>query len=434
MIDAGRILILVSSTIFLSYVSGIFYSKTKIPDIIWVLGLGILLGPVLGFFEKESFLALSPLMSVVALCIILFDTGINMDLVVLVRSMVKSIGLFLATFVGNILLTGFYLTIVMPEEFNILQAMLLGAMTGGTSTVAIYAVVDGIEKLMPKVESARAILLMESIISDPVCIIVSIAFIRVIKGLELSLLETLAGIVYILVISFLFGFTVGLIWILSLRKLRERRFNYILTVAAIFPIYFMAEQYIGEGGGAVAVMAFGLAMANFKYIMERFGLAGDVSVVILSLDKDRIRQFHEEITFFIKSFFFVYIGLIVELSAKYMLVGLGIVALSAVLRYGVATAVGRLLKFSKEELVLSRFIFANGLPALVMSQLPMIFDPARQFFPHPEIYPDLCMPVVLGTVLYGALVGPLVAKRRLMKHEAEDVDLSPTDTPTGSQA
>ena len=45
---ADSLLLLISSTILLCYVSGLLYTKTKIPDIIWVLAFGIILGPVLG--------------------------------------------------------------------------------------------------------------------------------------------------------------------------------------------------------------------------------------------------------------------------------------------------------------------------------------------------------------------------------------------------
>ena len=48
-----NVILLVSSTLILCYLGHVFYTKTKIPDIIWVLFFGILLGPVLGFFEKE---------------------------------------------------------------------------------------------------------------------------------------------------------------------------------------------------------------------------------------------------------------------------------------------------------------------------------------------------------------------------------------------
>ena len=90
-----------------------------------------------------------------------------------------------------------------------------------------------------------------------------------------------------------------------------------------------------------------------------------------------------------------------------------IVTVSLFVRFVVATGVGRILKFTKTETVLTQLIFASGLPAFVMSQLPFIYDPERLYFLNPEIYPSLCMPIVLGTVLFGAIAGPLIAKKRL---------------------
>jgi hypothetical protein len=48
-----------------------------------------------------------------------------------------------------------------------------------------------------------------------------------------------------------------------------------------------------------------------------------------------------------------------------------------------------------------------------MSQLPMIFDPNKQYFHNTEIYPNLVMPIILGTVLFAAFNAPSVVKRML---------------------
>ena len=61
----------------------------------------------------------------------------------------------------------------------------------------------------------------------------------------------------------------------------------------------------------------------------------------------------------------------------------------------------------------NRLIFANGLPALVMSQLPSIYAAERLYFLNPEIYTNLCFPIVIGTVVFGAVLGPILAKRLL---------------------
>ena len=408
MIDVESLLVLVSSTIFLCYISGLFYTKTKIPDIIWALGLGILLGPVLGLFEKETFLALSPLMSVVALCVILFDAGINIDITMVVKTMVKSTALSIATFIAVVTSVGYYLFFIMPGNFKLRQAMLLGSMIGGTSTIAVFSILRGLEKLIPDIESTRVILMMESVISDPICIVSSITIIRMIMLPGVSLLDGLKDILFTFVISSIIGFVIGLAWAEVLDRLRGRPLTYMMTIAVLFPSYILAEHFAGEGGGTMTALTLGLALTNYGYIARRLGSKRNVRV-----DRKRIREFHEEVTFLIKSFFFVYMGLIVTLSLQYMLIGFAIVAIILAIRYAVATGIGGLLKFTKEENVISRLIFAQGLPALVMSQLPFIFDPDRNLFLNPEIYPNLCVPIVLGTVIIAAIAGPIVAKREL---------------------
>jgi len=158
----------------------------------------------------------------------------------------------------------------------------------------------------------------------------------------------------------------------------------------------------------VSALLFGLALTNFQYIAKRVGFDKKVRI-----DRRRLRDFHEEITFFVKAFFFVYIGLIVTLSLKYTILGMIVLALIMGVRFIVVKIVGQVLQFSAQEEVLSTVIYASGLPAFVMSQLPMIFDPDKQFFLNPEIYPNLTMPIVLGTVLFGAIAGPIIAKKRL---------------------
>ena len=408
MIDANKLLLLISSTVLLCYISGIFYSKTKIPDIIWVLGFGIVLGPVLGFFDKDLFLYISPLMSTVALSVILFDAGINLDIALLMKSMLKSTVLSVSTFFSVMFTVGFTLHYILPESFTVLQGMLLGAMIGGTSTIAVFGILSGLDKMIKDIESTKVILMMESILSDPICIIASITIIRMIMLPGVSIADSLKDIIYTFTLSSIFGIALGLVWAEALDKLRRRSLSYMMTLSILFPAYIMAETVIGEGGGPMAALTFGLSITNYRYFVKKIDLKRN-----LKIDKTYLREFHEEITFLIKAFFFVYIGLIVNMSVQYMKIGLIIVALVLAVRYVIATIVGEFFNFSLQERVLTRLIFAQGLPAFIMSQLPLIFDPGRQFFLNPEIYPNLCMPIVLGTILFAAILGPIISKRQL---------------------
>jgi len=119
----------------------------------------------------------------------------------------------------------------------------------------------------------------------------------------------------------------------------------------------------------------------------------------------------------VKSFFFVYIGVVVSLSVRYAFIGFGLVILQIAMRYGIVAALSRPFSFTREERVLSQVVYASGLPAFVMSQLPQIFDPDCTRFVDPQIYPDLCMPIVLGTILFSGILGPALARRALTRVE-----------------
>ena len=408
MISAESFLLLISSTLFLCYVSGLIYTKTRIPDMVWILGLGVLLGPVLGYFEKETFIYLSPLMGVVAICIITFDSGIEIDIRVFTKVFIKSAALTVATFIVVVLSVGYAIHLLMANSFTLLEGMLLGTMVAGLSTVALKSLLEGMRRHIPRLESTNAILNLESTLCDPIRVVVAITIIRIIMEPGVSTRDSLKDIVYTFVVASGIGLAFSLAWAEVLDKCRGRPLNYVMTLAALFPIYLLAEAFAGDGGGTMASFVFGLVLANYRHVARRLGLNRN-----LRPDKRRIIEFNREITFLLKSYYFVYIGLIASLSSRYMLVGLSLVAIILAVRYAITTFIGRLLKFSMEELVISRLAFTLGTSTLVMSQLPSIFDAERVYFTHPEIYPDLCVPIVLGTILFTAIASPQIAKRQL---------------------
>ena len=410
MYGSNNLLLLISSTLFLGYIGNLFYTRTKIPDIVWLLFFGILLGPGLNFFNKETFLSLSPLMSVLAIVIILFEAGISINLETVLTTMSKYISLTIISYVAQLIFIGLLLNLILPTSFTLLQAWLLGAMVGGSSTVSVLSVLRGVEKIIPDSESARVILTMESVISDPIGIIVSITLIQRIITPQTSLLLGVGDIIFILILSSVIGFFSGFAWVMILDKLRDRPFNNVLTIALLFPLYLFVDQIIGNGGGAMATLVFGLVISNSKEIATRLGRKIEYKV-----DNQKMKEFHEEISFFVRSFFFVFVGLIATLRLEYILVGLTVVAAIVILRYSVGTMVGEFFDFSRTEKILSRLVFAQGLPAFVMAQLPSIYDPNKLYFVDPQIYVNLSIPIVLGTVIIDAVFGPIIAQRQLKK-------------------
>jgi cell volume regulation protein A len=339
------------------------------------------------------------MMSILALSIILFDAGINVDITMLLDYMGRAIVLSIASLLSVSYIVGLSLSWLLPNDFTLLQAMLLGAMVGGTSTVSTLGVLAGLQNSVKDMGTTKVLLTLESIVSD---------LIKMVMLPGVSLMDSIRDIFGTFTLSSAFGIGMGLIWGKVLNRIRSRPFTYMITLSVLLLTYILSEHWIGEGGGAMTSLAFGLAITNYSFILNKFGKGSKIMV-----DKQRLREFHEEIAFFIKSFFFVYIGLVVSLSLNYTLIGIGVALLLMVIRFSVVYALSKFIPFSVVERTTSQFVFAMGLPAFVMSQLPMIYDPLGNFFVNSAIYPDLCMPIVLGTVIYGALVAPIAIRHGL---------------------
>jgi len=393
----------------LGYLGSLFYKRTKIPDLIWLIGFGILLGPVFHLYDAGLFIKLSTLMSIVALCIILFEAGINVDINTVIQALPKSIALVSFTFTLTVISIGCFLHFYIPQRFTLLQGLLLGTMVGGTSTVTTLGILRNIEKTIPDIKNIEVILMLESVLTDPLCIVASITLIQMIMLPGISPMDGITVITFAFLVSSLIGFAVGVIWAVILDKLRGKPLNYMITIAILFLTYIISERIGGHGSGPIASLMYGLVLTNFSYINRKMGN----KLLQIRIDKKELRMFHEETAFLIKSFFFVYIGLIVSISIEHLIVGLILTGICLAIRFIAATIAGSIMKFTKVERVLSRSIFAHGLPALVMSQLPSIYDQNKQYFPAPEIYTNFCFVIAITTVLYGAILGPIIAKRQL---------------------
>jgi len=411
-LDPYELIILISVTLLLSYISSLIYLKTKIPDIVWLILLGILVCPVLEVFRKEVFINLSHLMSIIALSVILFDAGLDIDIKTLVSQMGKAAFLSITTIVTVILAVGYVLNYTLSGSFTLLQGFLLGSMIAGTSTVSVFGILSQLSKSIKDIHETRAMLMIESVLSDPICIMLSIMFIRMIMEPNISIVGSIQTLLVIFSFSSILGIALGMAWACILSKIRERPYSYMITISVLLPLYAFSEKIIGKGGGAMSAITFGLALSHFDYFSNQIGLDKNVLVPI-----NKIRDFHDEITFFVKSFFFVYIGMIVSLSLRYTLIGLGIVVLIMGIRYLIVTGVSRALSFTVKEEILSKVVYASGLPAFVMSQLPMIYDPTGEYFANPGIYPDIAMPIVLGIVILNSLAGASIAKEEIEKQK-----------------
>lgn len=412
--EANLTVILISLALFLAYLSGIIYTRTGVPDLLWLIGFGVILRPVLDVIGTGQLSLNTPLLVVMVLSLIMFEAGLSVDLNTFKETMGKSGWLALTTFTVSTLMVGSALRLALPGLFSLPQALLFGSMTAGTGTSTVLSVLGNMQRTSPTVSEARSTLVLESIITDSLSIVTSMSLIRVIQTPGLPLSEGLRDVLYVFTMSMIIGFTMGVLWVRFLDIARNRPFNYIMTIAVLFIAYTVGEGVGGPGSGAIVSMVFGLTMTNYPLLAKRYKMRENVRV-----DKRKLRALHEEMTFLLKSILFLYIGLELSIIRVTLLWGLGVTALLGLSRVVSVGLTDMIAPLPGVTVSVSRLVFCNGLTALVISQLPlMVVQPG--FFTDPYIYQNLLVPVIFASCIFSSLMGPFLLRRGLKKSSVDE--------------
>jgi Na+:H+ antiporter len=400
-LEANIIVILISLTLFLAYIGGILYTKTQIPDIFWLIAFGAILGPGTKLIDPITMSGLAPMLVLMALNLLMFEAGLNVELKTFRESMEKSGYLGVITFVLTTFIIGNGLYYILPELFTFTEALLLGSMIGGTSTSTVLSILGCLTISNSDAGQCRLFLVLESIVTDSISIVTTMTLIRLIQTPEIPLSEGFKDIVFVFTIASFIGFIIGVIWVQMLNIARNRPFNYIMTIAVLFFSYILAEQAGGPGAGALAALVFGITLTNYPLIARQLGLNERVRI-----ERRRLRGFHEEITFLIKSFLFLFVGLQMRLELVYLGIGIGIAVIIGIVRVISVFLTNMFTPLSDIEVKVSRIEFSNGLTAIVLAQLPLLVDGG--LFIDPGIFSALIVPAVLTTALFGSIIGPVL--------------------------
>jgi NhaP-type Na+/H+ or K+/H+ antiporter len=163
------------------------------------------------------------------------------------------------------------------------------------------------------------------------------------------------------------GIVFGVAWFLVLRKFLSTMKNSMFTTFALaFIIYGLAES-MGLNGG-LAILAFGITVGNVGHVSFIQSFIYEEESVEL---RDTEKNFYGEIVFILQTYFFVYIGMSMQLNNMlHILVGLVFVALSFSGRIATVGLINR-GEFERRDTRLMRTLGPKGLVAAVLASLPL---------------------------------------------------------------
>jgi len=357
--------LVIGLTLFMGFAATVIFDRTKISQVLILMLFGFILGPATGIIdsgEESIIISISQFMGTLALIVLLFDGGMMLDIFSVVKAIPKSTFFTFITFIITLILITLFA--MFGLGWPMLHGLLLGAVVGGISSAIVIAMVDkaGVT------EESKALLTIESSITDALCIIGAMVVIEVIVSSSIGIGE----IGHMLLGSFLIAAFVGVlcavIWIALSNKFGIEQYAYMLTLAMVFIVYAVAQGVDSNGGFAVFI--FGLVLGNARVIAKKLKLNTD------SLVSPIVRIFQEEVTFFVRTFFFVYMGLL--LAPSYFTVSAVLIAVAVTVLIVLARMIGEKLSLGKDpayakDKPIITYMVPRGLAAAVLATLPIIY-------------------------------------------------------------
>jgi NhaP-type Na+/H+ or K+/H+ antiporter len=382
-------ILIIGLMVFLAHFLSLQFRKTHIPDVLVLMLIGIVIGPMLGIVTPQDFGKIGSLIATIALVVILFESGTSLNLNVLGKSLATAGALTFWCFAlttAIVALLGYFLL-----DLNILPAAMLGVTLGGTSSAVVIPMVSAL--LLN--EKPTTVLVLESALTDVLCIVGVFALLQFYTQGGIEPGRLVGGVLAALIFAAVIGVLGGIGWLLVLGKVRDFPNTISSTLAYVFIVYGLTE-FLGFSG-AIAALALGITLTNF----EKFGLTRfdriDQNIVPLN-EIDYV--FYREAVFLLKTYFFVYLGISIHFSeTRLAAVAISMVMLVFAMRLALTRFVLRGAVYSLRDAAFTSMMAPKGLAAAVLAALPLQYGVAGG-----EVIRDTTYMVVLVSITLTALL------------------------------
>lgn len=385
---------LIGILLVIGFLADYLFRKTNFPDILILLTLGYLMGPVFKVIEPSQLAPVSQIIASLALVVILFCSGLEFEFSKVLSSTPRAILLVIlgvGVSIASIATAAYYLF-----QWQLMDSLLLGTIVGGTSSAIVIPLIT--RARVPA--QVTSLLSMESVLNSPVIIVMALVILEVCgsgkAGVEISEVAQAIGIQFALGLAS--GTVVGFFWLWMLTILEKESYSDMLTLAIVFLFYFFVETI--DGSGVIFALVFGLILGNGVSVARLLRIKRTVETTAI------MRRFHSQIYFFIKTFFFIYLGLMITFSNPTLVV-IGII-LSIILLFTryiavIFTSIGNRTLLSNMGILTTTL--ARGEAAAVLVQIVVAAN-----IHNASVYPDLIMAIIVTTVVTSA-VGILILGR-----------------------
>lgn len=354
-------ILVIGMLVFFAHFLSLQFHKTHIPDVLVLMLVGIVIGPVLGIVTAEDFGKIGSLIATIALVVILFEGGTSLNLGVLGRSLGTTGLLAIVCFVLTaviVALIGFFALHLPP-----LAAIILGVTLGNTSSAVVIPMVNALRLS----EKPATVLVLESALSDVLSIVGVFALLQIHMQGEVDPGKLVGSVLASLIFAAVIGVLGGVGWLLVLGKVRGFPNTISSTLAYAFIVYGLAG--ILGFSGAIAALALGITLTNF----EKLGLyrISNIDKNIQPLNETEL-TFYSEAVFLLKTYFFIYLGISIHFSdAMLAAAAIAMVLIVYAMRLGLTRFIFRDPGYKLRDAAVTSMMAPKGLAAAVLATLPL---------------------------------------------------------------
>lgn len=393
MADPSLALLLGGTILLVGFGAHLAFQRYHIPDFLVLIVLGAVLYEIPVFPFGPNLLSslgnLLPLFLQLTIAFILFEGGLSLKTRQAGRALGPLLVHIVVAFVATFLLIWFLASHVFGLS-EVAALILATALSHPSASIAL-----SFATRMRLSERAEAGVILEGVIMNVFAVIGVLYILQWAgAGAQVNLIgygletATAAGV----------GLGGALVWRQVTRILHGREFVYIASLAVAIIVYAIAQFFLVQNG-AVAVFLFGLALGYHRPAT----IAEDIDEFLGEFARpvEHLRSFQSEVTFALRTFFFLYLGLLLVSEWG----GLSTVWIGALLtlafvlgRAPSSLGISRLLKFPARERRVLLASMGRGLTDVILILL------AVQTGVLPPADADFMLSILPPTVLLSAFV------------------------------
>jgi len=326
------LLAVIALVLLVGFASDFLSKRLRIPDVLWLLLLGLVLGPGLGLISPHELLTIAPVLGTLALVLILFDAGLDMH-ADRIRPIVGPALLFSATaYAASAAVLLVAALLIFPSEG--LPAALLFALSLACTSGAI---VIPLTRRLRLPERLTRMVQLDAAFEDTFAIVAVTALLLVVATPSGTGSAVHLGLALLLPVpvGVAVGVIGGLVWRQFLAAWQDEPYAALATLGFVVGVYIVAD-FLG-GSGILAALALGIVLANEGAFRRWLGEAPPLRLA------PSLRKIQGEIAFLLRSFFLLLLGMLVNPRAASPLLWAALVAATVILvivRFGAALRLG----------------------------------------------------------------------------------------------